>query len=59
MMVTIVIQNILSKNIIIYLRSFWNLIKKMDIEGQKRFLFFCTGSDRVPVGGMKSMKFII
>lgn len=26
---------------------------------QRKFLFFCTGSDRIPIGGMKEMKFKI
>ncbi|CAD8210360.1 unnamed protein product [Paramecium pentaurelia] len=42
-----------------YIRYFWNLIFSLNFEMQKRFLFFCTGSDRIPVGGLKSMKFVI
>jgi len=28
-------------------------------EDKKKFLFFCTGSDRVPILGLKSLKFHI
>ncbi|CAK90182.1 unnamed protein product (macronuclear) [Paramecium tetraurelia] len=42
-----------------YIRYFWNCIHKLNVEMQKRFLFFCTGSDRIPVGGLKSIKFVI
>ncbi|KAM3137775.1 hypothetical protein pb186bvf_010195 [Paramecium bursaria] len=42
-----------------YIKQFWKLIHTLDIIQQKKFLFFCTGTDRVPVGGLKSMKFMI
>jgi ubiquitin-protein ligase E3 A len=29
------------------------------MEEKKKFLSFCTGSDRAPVGGLRNMKFII
>ena len=28
-------------------------------EEKKKFLFFCTGSDRVPIQGLRSLKFVI
>ncbi|CAD8201740.1 unnamed protein product [Paramecium octaurelia] len=42
-----------------YIRYFWSCIHSLSIEMQKRFLFFCTGTDRIPVGGLKSIKFVI
>ncbi|CAK90602.1 unnamed protein product (macronuclear) [Paramecium tetraurelia] len=42
-----------------YIRTFWAYIHSLDEQQKKRFLFFCTGSDRVPVGGLKSLKFVI
>ncbi|CAD8097359.1 unnamed protein product [Paramecium sonneborni] len=42
-----------------YIKLFWDIILSLNIEMQKKFLFFCTGSDRIPVGGLKSMKFVI
>ncbi|CAD8173650.1 unnamed protein product [Paramecium octaurelia] len=42
-----------------YIKYFWNCIHSLNVEMQKRFLFFCTGSDRIPVGGLKSIKFVI
>ncbi|CAD8051862.1 unnamed protein product [Paramecium sonneborni] len=42
-----------------YIQTFWAFIHSLDEQQKKRFLFFCTGSDRVPVGGLKSLKFVI
>eukprot|EP00826_Nyctotherus_ovalis_P015080 TRINITY_DN1424_c0_g1_i14.p1 TRINITY_DN1424_c0_g1~~TRINITY_DN1424_c0_g1_i14.p1 ORF type:complete len:288 (-),score=79.02 TRINITY_DN1424_c0_g1_i14:182-1045(-) len=39
--------------------SFWMVIHELTAEQQKRFLFFTTGSDRAPVGGLGSMAFHI
>ena len=38
---------------------FWEVALALSPTDQKRLLFFTTGSDRVPIGGMKSMTFII
>lgn len=32
---------------------------ELDIEQKKRFLFFATGSDRAPLGGLGNMTFVI
>ncbi|CAD8054024.1 unnamed protein product [Paramecium primaurelia] len=42
-----------------YIKSFWQFLRSLNEEKQKRFLFFCTGSDRIPIGGLKSLKFLI
>ncbi|CAD8110611.1 unnamed protein product [Paramecium sonneborni] len=42
-----------------YIRYFWSCIHSLSMGLQKRFLFFCTGTDRIPVGGLKSIKFVI
>ncbi|CAD8050039.1 unnamed protein product [Paramecium sonneborni] len=42
-----------------YIKSFWAFLHSLNEDQQKRFLFFCTGSDRIPVGGLKSLKFLI
>lgn len=31
----------------------------MSVNDKKAFLMFCTGSDRVPLGGLKSLKFVV
>ena len=31
----------------------------MSVEYQKKFLFFTTGSDRAPIGGLKNLRFVI
>ncbi|KAL0219016.1 hypothetical protein P9112_004669 [Eukaryota sp. TZLM1-RC] len=41
------------------IKAFWNLIHDLPPEQQRKFLQFVTGSSRVPVGGLKEMKFII
>ena len=40
-------------------RMFWDVVKIMPLEMQKRFLLFTTGSDRIPIGGMAEMTFKI
>lgn len=37
----------------------WEVIHEMDVSQQKRFLFFCTGSDRVPIKGLGNLNFVI
>lgn len=37
----------------------WTLIDNFTVHLQQQFLRFCTGSDRVPVGGMSEMTFKI
>nr|XP_039250042.1 probable E3 ubiquitin-protein ligase HECTD2 [Styela clava] len=38
---------------------FWDVTLNMQRDMQKKLLHFCTGSDRVPVGGMQDLKFKI
>jgi len=38
---------------------FWDVLLSLSREFQKHFLHFCTGSDRVPVGGMQELNFKI
>eukprot|EP00792_Barthelona_sp_PAP020_P005905 TRINITY_DN2844_c0_g1_i2.p1 TRINITY_DN2844_c0_g1~~TRINITY_DN2844_c0_g1_i2.p1 ORF type:complete len:761 (-),score=199.75 TRINITY_DN2844_c0_g1_i2:2181-4463(-) len=38
---------------------FWDILESLNISEQKKFLFFSTGCDRVPVGGFKNLNFII
>ena len=37
----------------------WEVIHELPIDLQKRFLFFCTGSDRVPIKGLGNLNFVI
>jgi len=39
--------------------NFWSVVHELDIEQKKRLLFFATGSDRAPVGGLGNMSFTI
>jgi hypothetical protein len=41
------------------IRWFWEVVHSMSDEDKKRLLFFCTGCDRVAVGGFEHMKFIV
>lgn len=41
------------------IKWFWEIIHSLDDENKKKFLFFCTGSDRAPIKGLGSMEFII
>eukprot|EP00158_Paraphelidium_tribonemae_P006101 Partr_v1_DN27678_c0_g1_i1_m65347 putative HECTc len=38
---------------------FWEAVMKYDLEQKKRLLFFATGTDRVPIGGLSKMTFCI
>jgi ubiquitin-protein ligase E3 A len=42
-----------------YIKEFWKVVKSLDEEEKKKFLFFVTGSDRAPIRGLGSMEFII
>ena len=37
----------------------WRILHSFDLDQQKKFLFFVTGSDRAPVTGISSMSFVI
>ncbi|KPM44989.1 hypothetical protein AK830_g1512 [Neonectria ditissima] len=41
------------------IRDFWSIVKKYDDRMKRRLLEFVTSSDRVPVGGMKNLQFVI
>lgn len=38
------------------IKLFWEVFHEYDVEQKKKFLLFLTGSDRVPVMGMKAIK---
>lgn len=40
-------------------RDFWSIVRKYDLEQKKRLLEFVTASDRVPVGGLRNLQFIM
>ena len=37
----------------------WEVIHELPVDMQKKFLFFCTGSDRVPIKGLGNLNFVI
>ena len=41
------------------IKDFWSVVRDFTPEQQKRLLFFTTGSDRCPIGGVKRLQFII
>ena len=41
------------------IRHFWEVVISMPDTIQRRFLLFCTGSDRMPIGGLSEMTFKI
>ena len=41
------------------IRHFWDIVHEFSNEQKKRLLFFTTGSDRVPIGGLAKMNFVI
>mgnify|MGYP003472756457 CR=1 FL=1 len=40
-------------------RHLWQFLHSLDHEQKKNFLTFVTGTDRVPIDGLKSLKFLI
>lgn len=38
------------------IRMFWEVFHSMSEEDKKKFLLFLTGSDRIPIQGMKAIK---
>jgi ubiquitin-protein ligase E3 A len=40
-------------------RWLWEVVHSMDIDNQRRFLKYVTGSDRVPIKGLSSLKMVI
>ena len=41
------------------IKIFWQMFHKMDVATKKKFLIFLTGSDRIPIHGIHSIKIII
>ncbi|CAL1530118.1 unnamed protein product [Lymnaea stagnalis] len=41
------------------IKMFWEVFHEMSLEDKKKFLLFLTGSDRIPVFGMKNVKMSI
>eukprot|EP01134_Creolimax_fragrantissima_P000658 CFRG0658T1 len=39
--------------------NFWSIVHAFTDEQKKRLLFFATGSDRVPIGGLANLHFVI
>jgi len=37
----------------------WEVLNELSVEQQKKFLFFTTGSDRVPIGGLGKLQLVI
>lgn len=41
------------------IRDFWSIVKRYDDRMKRKLLEFVTASDRVPVGGMRNLQFVI
>jgi len=41
------------------IKNFWQIVHSFSLEQKKRLLFFTTGSDRSPIGGLGKLSFII
>ena len=40
-------------------RNFWEVVHEFSEDQKKQFLQFVTGTDRVPLGGLSKLKFMI
>lgn len=43
----------------IYIAQFWDIVENYSSEEKKKFLQFITGNDRIPVGGLDTLKLVI
>lgn len=41
------------------IKHFWTVLHALSDEDKRKFLFFCTGSDRVPIKGLGSLSFTV
>ena len=41
------------------IKWFWDTVKQYSTEDKKKFLAFCTGSDRVPIKGLGNLQFVV
>ncbi|KAK7218165.1 hypothetical protein V2G26_006168 [Clonostachys chloroleuca] len=41
------------------IKDFWSIVKRYDDNMKRRLLEFVTASDRVPVGGMRNLQFVV
>jgi HECT-like ubiquitin-transferase len=41
------------------IRDFWSIVKRYDASMRRKLLEFVTASDRVPVGGMQNLQFVV
>ncbi|KAH6685106.1 ubiquitin-protein ligase E3A [Plectosphaerella plurivora] len=41
------------------IRDFWSIVKRYDANMRRKLLEFVTASDRVPVGGMQNLQFVV
>lgn len=42
-----------------YIKDFWSIVHEMSDEDKRKLLAFTTGSDRIPVGGLSKLTFVI
>lgn len=43
----------------LFSRDFWSVVHDFSDDQKRQLLAFCTGSDRVPFGGLKQLRFVI
>jgi len=41
------------------MKWFWEILHDLSLEDKKKFLAFCTGSDRVPISGLSEIRLVI
>jgi E3 ubiquitin-protein ligase HERC4 len=49
----------LNRSVEFQIRWFWEVFHDLSLEDKKSFLLFLTGSDRIPIQGMKAIKILI
>jgi len=41
------------------IKNFWEVVHSLSMDQKKKLLFFATGSDRAPIGGLSNLSFVI
>ena len=56
---TVGLEGAAEMKLLILFRNFWGVVHEFSEDQKKQFLQFVTGTDRVPLGGLSKLKFMI
>jgi HECT-domain (ubiquitin-transferase) len=53
------LSNIHFVSFALHYRNFWSIVHELSPQQKRQLLLFVTASDRIPVGGLKELMFVI